>query len=209
MTTLEYIYDVLDEKDSGCYYPSTVDIARVIATFAHSGQFRENGERYFEHPSRCAHKVYELLFPDEQEQGYIVVEDDLLRRGLIELAYLHDVVEDTELTHQNIESIFSSYGYGEFFKKYIDKPLKLITHNKKDSYDVYIEKVLTNPTASFVKMVDLMDNLNLFGLKKLGDKEYERAQRYLSYYKKINDNYRFIETIVYTSRHQSDGYDKQ
>ena len=65
---------------------------------------------------------------------------------------------------------------------------------------MYIEKVLKNPTSAFVKMVDLMDNLNLFGLKKLGDKEYERAQRYLYYYKLINDKYHFIEEVIYVSK---------
>ena len=197
MTTIEYIYDVLDDLDSGRNYPTTIDVARVIARFAHSGQRRDNGTPYFDHPCRCVDMINDLLFPDDQEPGYIVVEDNLPRKGLLELAYLHDVVEDTEITHQNIKSIFSAYGYDELFDKYIDEPLRLITHNKEESYDVYIENVLSNPASAFVKMVDLMDNLNLFGLSKLGDKEYERAQRYLRYYKTINDKYHFIERVIY------------
>lgn len=204
MTTIKYIYDVLDDFDSGCNYPTTIDVARVIARFAHSGQRRDNGTPYFDHPCRCVDMIKDLLFPDDQEPGYIVVEDNLPRKGLLELAYLHDVVEDTEITHQNIKSIFSTYGYEEFFNKYIDESLKLITHDKKESYDVYIEKVLSNPASAFVKMVDLMDNLNLFGLSKLGEKEYERAQRYLRYYKTINDKHHFIERVIYHPRRVDD-----
>ena len=200
MTTIEYIYDVLDDLDSGCRYPGTADIARVIARFAHSGQVRDNGSNYFEHPSRCVRMIEDLLFCEDPDSRLLVVEDNLPRQGLIEVAYLHDVVEDTEITHQNIKNIFYSYGYDEYFDKYIDEPLRLITHDKKESYDVYIEKVLKNPTSAFVKMVDLIDNLNLFGLKKLGDKEYERAQRYLYYYKLINDKYHFIEEVIYVSK---------
>ena len=197
MTTLEYIYDVLDDKDSRCYYPNTIDIARVIATFAHSGQYRSNGTPYVGHPFRCANMISYLLFPDDLDTIRIVVEDFLPREGLIELAYLHDVVEDTQITHENIKNIYHAYGYGEFFDKYIDEPLRLLTHDKKEIYDVYLEKLLNNPSSSFVKMVDLMDNLNLFGLNKLEDREYKRAQRYLRYYKTINDKYHFIERVIY------------
>ena len=200
MEVLKKIYEVLDEKDSGCSYPSTVDIARVIASFAHLGQYRDDGSPYFGHPSRCVKMINELIFPMEENESTLVInEENFPRKGLFEVAYLHDVVEDTKISHENIKDIYTSYGYKEFFDKYIDEPLRLLTHDKKESYDVYINKVLTNPVSSFIKMVDLMDNLNLFGLSKLGDKEYKRARRYLRYYKMINDKYHFIERIVRTS----------
>ena len=67
--------------------------------------------------------------------------------------------------------IFEEVGEGEFFDEYLDEPLKLITHDKKEDYDTYIDKVMLHPTSAFVKMLDLTDNMNL--LKDAMEKFHE------------------------------------
>ena len=54
---------------------------------------------------------------------------------------------------------------------------------------------MSNPISALVKMIDLMNNMNLFSLDKFEDKEYDRAKKYLSYFKKINDKYHYVEKI--------------
>lgn len=65
--------------------------ARVIARAAHFGQMRLEGERYFAHPDRVAHKAMMLDLPDHA----------------VAAAYLHDVIEDCELTWNDVALLLS------------------------------------------------------------------------------------------------------
>ena len=176
---------------------STTLLAIDIAEYAHDGQFRENGVPYVNHPKKIFCHFMELFEVDR----YSSICWNMMRAfgfptsGVLEVIMLHDVVEDTALSHKDVKNLFKEFGYLDYFNKYIDEPLKLITHDKSVSYPEYIEKVLTNRTASFVKMLDLMDNLYLFSLKEFKDKELKRAINYLKYFKTINDKYDFIDSI--------------
>lgn len=70
------------------------------------------------------------------------------------LAFLHDVVEDTEVTIEEIEAEFG---------KYIADSVALLTHNKdKESYPDYIDRIMSNieyPEAKVVKHADMKDHL--------------------------------------------------
>ena len=193
MTKKEMILDILKTEGSDIC-KDTKQVACVIGDIAHAGQFRENGQHYFTHPKHCANMFYDLV----SINGWIcyrVLEENDIPPAIVELSYLHDVVEDTELTHQDVRDIFREIGYGNFFDKYLDIPLKLITHDKSEDYDTYIGKVMKHPTSAFVKMLDLTDNMNLFGLSKLGDEELDRTIRYAKYFKRINDKYNYLEKI--------------
>ena len=190
MTKKEMILDVLrDDKNK-----DTKWIAYVIGDMAHIGQYRDNGHHYFTHPKHCANMFYDLVSIEGWINNRVLAEHDI-PYAVVELAYLHDVVEDTPLTHQDVKDIFTELGYEDFFESYIDEPLKLITHDKSESYDVYIDKVMEHPASALVKMLDLADNMNLFGLATLGYEELERVERYASYFKKINDKYRYLEKL--------------
>ena len=108
---------------------------------------------------------------------------------------MHDVIEDTEYTLKDIEETYEEFGLKWFFREYIKRPLKLITHIKSESQKEYMEKLLDDPIASLAKLFDTMDNLNLMTLTKFGDKEYDRAKRYLKNFKMINDRYHYLEKI--------------
>lgn len=171
-----------------------IGAARLISEMAHAGQYRDNGHCYFNHPHRCATMFYNLVSLNNNINGEIIGKHDI-PYGVLEVAYLHDVVEDTELTHKDIKDIFSEVGLQEIFNRSIDVPLKYITHNKSEDYDTYIEKVMKNSVSSLVKMLDLADNMNLFGLGHLGYEEIERVNRYAGYFKRINDKYHYLEKL--------------
>lgn len=65
-------------------------------------------------------------------------------------AYLHDVVEDTKTTIEDIEVIF-----GEDVAEIVD----ILTHKDSDSYNKYLERVATNKIATIIKIADSMTNL--------------------------------------------------
>ena len=185
-----------DHKTEEELFEDSMAIARTISLFAHYRQIRENGESYADHPYRVAENFMRLItLPIE---GKTVPEDimdsfNIPTLGVFEVCLLHDVIEDTEVTLEDIEELYRDKGLETGFKKFIKEPLSLITNNKEESYDTYISKVLTNKTASLVKMLDMVDSTNMLGLRTLSSKELERSQKYLYYIKLINDKYNFLE----------------
>lgn len=194
MTKKEMIIETLITNIEEGKVKGPVGIAKFISQLAHTGQRRDNGHGYYVHPRNCVRLFYDLVSIDGSINGEILTKYKI-PYGVIEVAYLHDVVEDTELTHQDIRDIFKEVGEEQVFDEYIDVPLELITHDKKEDYDKYIQKVLKHPVSSLVKMLDLSDNMNLFGLSVLGGKELERAIKYAKYFKTINDEWHFLETL--------------
>ena len=194
MTRKEIIIDILKKNANNDANNGTKWISYVISDIAHYGQCRDNGLNYISHSKSCV-QIYRNLISNEGWIDESILDKYKIPHGIEELALLHDVVEDTELTHSDVRDIFEEVGEGEFFDEYLDEPLKLITHDKKEDYDTYIDKVMLHPTSAFVKMLDLTDNMNLFGLCKLGDQQLDRTVRYAHYFKKINDEYRFLERI--------------
>ena len=190
----EAIIDIIKTPSKDGTTKGTKWIAYVIGDMAHIGQYRDNGHNYFTHPKHLVLMFYDLVSIEGWVRDSVLIENDI-PYGVVELAYLHDVVEDTELTHQDIRDIFTEAGYGDFFDEFLDVPLKLITHNKSEDYDSYIGKVMEHPTSALVKMLDLADNMNLLGLGKLEDTELGRVVRYSKYFKRINDKYHYLEKL--------------
>ena len=100
--------------------------AMIIAYNAHQNQFDKANIPYIYHPIHIAEQM-------DTELECIV-------------ALLHDVVEDTDITLNDLEK--------EFPQEVIDL-LKILTHDKKIDYIEYIKKVKTNPIATKIKIADL------------------------------------------------------
>ena len=186
--------ELKDEYDS--FMTSSVSIAMTIAFFAHRNQERLNKESYIVHPKALADHFSKLSHIDDEDFD----ENDLYKvglhyQGVLEVCWLHDVIEDTSYTLEDIRDVFysESTSLGEYFDSFISRALTLITHDKSEPYPVYISKVCKNMTASLVKFLDLYNNSNPFTLDKLEEKELKRIQDYISYMKVINDKYHFIE----------------
>ena len=176
---------------------SSVYLAMEIMEYAHRNQKRENGEDYANHPARCLTAYRELIGigPD----GDRVMDKDIMYRynvpfdGVQEVCLLHDVVEDTEFTIDDIGEIYEECGFGNYFDLYIKDALKRITHDKSEEYGEYIKICLLNPISAMVKLIDLQDNLYLLDLIDFSEEKYHRAQGYLFFAFIINDAYHFLE----------------
>ena len=189
----------LTEKQYEDLLSCTVNIAMAIACYAHRNQFRENGKEYREHPYSCMDLYRD--FVGIVEDSYDCIDLDLMYKhnipfeGVQEVALLHDVLEDTEVTLDEIEKMFNDFGYATYIDLYIKQALILITHDKSEDYEIYIDRMLVNPIASICKMMDLTDNMNMLGLALLKDSELDRTIRYAKYFKQINDKWHFIENL--------------
>jgi (p)ppGpp synthase/HD superfamily hydrolase len=109
---------------------ATIDKALQIAAKAHEGQKEKNGQPYIVHPLRVMNSV-------EGEAAKIV-------------AILHDVVEDTSVTEDDLRRA----GFGEP----ILAAVRCVTHRKDESYADYVVRCQGNEIARQVKLADLEDN---------------------------------------------------
>ena len=124
--------------------------AYEIAKRAHLGQIDKAGEDYIKHPE----KVASFVNSDEEKA----------------VAYLHDVIEDTELTLEDLRE----YGFSEEVLKAVD----VITKKKGQDYQTYLNSVKENKLARVVKLADLRHNSDLTRLINITEKDIERKEKY-------------------------------
>ncbi|SDC65922.1 HD domain-containing protein [Parafannyhessea umbonata] len=125
-------------------------IAQAIARKAHAGQTDKAGVPYIEHPAHVAAQV----------------NGDKAKAT----AWLHDVVEDTPITFDDLRAA----GIDD---DVIDA-LELLTHDKSVPYLDYVSNLKHNVLARTVKLADLTHNSDLSRLTKVTDADRERVQKY-------------------------------
>ena len=121
-----------------------------IAQKAHQGQKDKAGADYINHPVTVASNV------GDDESAMIV-------------ALLHDLVEDTDVTLEDLQ---------EFLLPREVEALRLLTHDKAVPYMEYIEQVSKNKLASRVKIADLKNNMDLTRLSTVTEKDRKRVEKY-------------------------------
>ena len=128
----------------------TLDDAILLAAQAHRGQKDKVGAPYILHPLRVM-----LRLKTEEEMM---------------VAVLHDVVEDSAYTLADLERAG--------FPPHVMEAVDCLTRREGETYEAFIERLKPNPLARRVKLADLEDNLDIRRLPQLGEKDFERLQRY-------------------------------
>ncbi|MBA2435437.1 MAG: hypothetical protein M3480_06060 [Verrucomicrobiota bacterium] len=131
--------------------------ALQIAVQSHTGQTDKNGAAYIFHPIR-------VMMRCTTPNAKIV-------------ALLHDVVEDTAITFEQLQT--------EGFSSEVLSTLRLVTHLPNVPYDEYIDHVLTDRTAIEVKIADLEDNSDIRRLQEIDDRSVARLRKYLLAYRRL------------------------
>jgi (p)ppGpp synthase/HD superfamily hydrolase len=126
-----------------------LETAVQMALDSHEGQTDKSGETYILHPLRLMQKV-------ETREEKIV-------------ALLHDVVEDSDRTFEDLE---------EEFSEEIISAVKCMTKKDGESYSEFIQKAKQNNIAREVKRADIRDNLNIERLDELEDADLQRIKKY-------------------------------
>lgn len=127
-----------------------VDLALQTAKKAHAGQVDKAGRDYIEHPIAVAEKVNT---PEEKMA-----------------AYLHDVVEDTDVTLEDLRSL----GFPESVIEAVD----CLTKREGVSLADYLYRVKHNEIARVVKLADLAHNSDINRIPEPKEKDYKRVERY-------------------------------
>lgn len=89
---------------------------------------------------------------------------------LMQIAILHDVVEDTDITIEHLRK----EGYSERVLNAVD----LLTHRPTQPYEDYIKMISHNKDCVKVKLADLKDNSDITRLKGLTKKDFDRMEKY-------------------------------
>lgn len=110
-------------------YTELTNKAMKIAYAAHHGQVDYNGIPYIFHPIHLAEAM----------------EDEISCCA----ALLHDVVEDTEVTMEEL---------AKEFPPEVIEVLKLLTHEEGTDYFDYVRSIKGNPVAVKIKLADLAHN---------------------------------------------------
>lgn len=133
--------------------------ARFIAYKFHLGQKDKAGKSYMEHLSFVAHEM-------ETEDEKIV-------------AYLHDILEDTDCTE---DDLLHKYEISEE----LVEAVVAITKLPNEPYDTYLKRVSENGMARRVKLKDILHNSDETRLPDPSKyperlrKKYQKAYRFLS-----------------------------
>ena len=126
-----------------------VETAKAWAERLHQGQVDKAGQPYIGHPARVAGRL-------ESEEAQVV-------------GWLHDTVEDTGLTIEEVEAQFGPETAAA---------LDAVTRRGWESWDDYLLRVKENPIARQVKINDLIDNSNLGRLPHVTMKDVRRQEKY-------------------------------
>ena len=136
------------------------DMAKALfcLILAHGETKDKEGEFYFLHPIR--------------------VSKNFVEKDAIIVSLLHDVLEDSKLTEQDL----ISFG----FSQTIVEAVNALTRCRLQSYSSYLTQLSTNTIAKEVKRADILDNSNPDRLAKLKPftrnrltRKYKKALRIL------------------------------
>lgn len=129
---------------------SLESMARIVASKAHRNQSDRAGVPYIKHPETVA----AMVTTDEEKA----------------VAYLHDVIEDTPLTLEDLKK--------QGFPSTVINAVALLTKQKGQSYQDYLEGVKENALARKVKLADLKHNSDLTRLHVVTDADIKRYEKY-------------------------------
>ena len=124
--------------------------AMKLCFAAHRDQTDKSGMPYVFHPFHLAEQM--------TDEATTIV------------ALLHDVVEDTDYTLEDL----AAEGFGEDIREAV----ALMTHEDDVPYLDYVAKLKDNPIARAVKLADLAHNSDLSRIGEIDDETRERLEKY-------------------------------
>jgi (p)ppGpp synthase/HD superfamily hydrolase len=137
----------------------TLEDAILLAAQAHQGQRDYIDQPYILHALR-------VMFRVEGDEERIV-------------AVLHDVIEDTSYTEDDLRRL----GYSEEILAALDG----VTRREGETYEQFIERAASNPIARRVKIADLEDNMDVRRMYSVTEKDGKRLDRYIRSWRRLKE----------------------
>lgn len=134
--------------------------AVAIAVDAHREQKDRYGAAYILHPIRVMSRVSTV--PEKI------------------VAILHDVVEDTDWTFEDLKQ--------EGFPEDIVEALRCVTKREGESYEDFVGRSAGNTLALRVKLADLEDNMDVRRMGEVTEEARTRLQKYLKAWHRLSSH---------------------
>jgi len=114
-----------------------IQAAKELAELSHQGQTRDEGTPYFEHVERVAQRLIDMRELSE----YIII------------AYLHDILEDTHITYDDLK---------EQFGIPVADGVQTLTKTRGADVNQYLKNIVNHKSygLAYVKMLDRIDNVS-------------------------------------------------
>lgn len=141
-------------------YTDKTKKAMKLCYEAHKDQVDKSGLPYVFHPAHVAEQM--------TDEATTIV------------ALLHDVVEDTDYTLEDLAA--------EGFEKEILEAVALMTHEDDVPYLDYVAKLKNNPIARAVKLADLAHNSDLSRIGEIDEETRKRLEKYKKAMALLNDS---------------------
>lgn len=126
-----------------------VEKALEVATRAHKGQKDKAGMDYITHPIAVA----SMVEGDEEKCA----------------AYLHDVLEDTDVTEEELRKEFGDV---------ITNAVVALTRKEGEAYLDFVRRAGENKIARVVKIADLTHNMDITRIPNPTDRDFRRVEKY-------------------------------
>ena len=130
----------------------------TIALRAYSGKTDKAGREYILHPLRVMAKM----------------KTDLE----MSVALLHDVIEDSDITAENL--------FSEGIPAAVVEAVLCLTKYDHETYEDFIARTKKNEIAAKVKIADIEDNIDVLRLSSLDDHDFVRVKKYHSAWQFLN-----------------------
>lgn len=131
-------------------YTKMTKVALKLCFDAHKDQTDKSGMPYVFHPFHLAEQM--------KDEATTIV------------ALLHDVVEDTDYTIEDLRKMG--------FSEEVLEAITLMTHAPEVPYMDYVARIKTNPIARAVKLADLRHNSDSTRLEVLTEFDLRREEKY-------------------------------
>lgn len=138
-----------------------LDHAESVATVAHAGVYDKAGEPYILHPAYVAGLVDDATGDSE----------------LVAAAWLHDVVEDTEITIEDLRA--------RGFSERVLATVAAVSRKDGETYSEFIDRI-ADRDAAIVKTADILHNTSLARSASL---PVSLAKRYAAALSSLDDRF--------------------
>ena len=138
-----------------------IERAIQLALDTHKGQQQRNGAPFILHP----------LYVMQQVKGEV----------LQTAAVLHDVVEDSSLTLEDLKK--------EGFSDEVVQLVDAMSKRPDEDYEQYIQRLARTPAAIPIKLADLRHNMDALRLVDFTENDGLRFQRYHRAYRQLERQY--------------------
>lgn len=165
--SLEIVNSVkIDESES--IRSDKINSAYNFAQKSHEGQFRKSGEPYFTH---CV-EVFNIL---QNEWG---IKDE----SYLIAALLHDVVEDTNVTPEEIKLRF-----GDEVLELVSGVTKLKSSTDRETLKKVLDKSYINPGVALIKLADRLHNMRTLQFMN-PEKQIAKSRETLDVYTRLAES---------------------